>query len=169
MFTGLANQPQIKGKIVYGAYLQAKQLTRRNQVPHVSARVILVYKTGAVGVQRREIVGPFPVAHVHHPVAGKNHAVAAVAGGHHTVHHIHTPVNGFENICRRADAHQIARFVGRQNLVHHLNHLIHHLGRLTHCQSANGIAVGIQLGYTAGASRRKSLYVQPCTIGNQLW
>ena len=50
-------------------------------------------------------------------------------------------VDGFEDIDRRADAHQVARLVFREDAVDDLNHLVHLLGRFAHRQSADGVAV----------------------------
>ena len=52
---------------------------------------------------------------------------------------------------RRADTHQVAGLVLRQNLIDHLNHLIHHLRRFTNGQSANGITVSSLVGHVLGS------------------
>ena len=106
----------------------------------------MIDNRGAILLQGSEIVGPLLVAHVHDAMAGEEHAVAAVARRHHTVHHIHATVNGLKDVGRRAHTHQVAGTVLRQDVVDDLDHLIHHLGGFAHGQAANGVAVGTQVG-----------------------
>ena len=104
-----------------------------------------VYLT-ALRIDGREIVLPFLIAHIHCPFVGEQHRITSIAGGHHTVEHIHATLDGFEDVLRRTDSHQITGTVLGQDLIHHLDHLIHHLRRLTHSQTTNrGASTVVQL------------------------
>ena len=116
----------------------------------VCFRVDLVNEAVAVGLQWGEVVGPFLVAHVHYAVGGEEHAVASVACGHHTVHHVDATVDGFEDIGRCADSHEVTGFVGWQDFVDHLNHLIHGFGRFADSQPSDGVAVGAEFSHSRG-------------------
>ena len=143
-------------------YLHGENLIGYEEMAHIGLGVGCVDIARTVFLQRREIIGPLAVAHVHDAVAGEEHAVATVAGRHHAVHHINAAVNRLKYIGRSAYAHQITRTVCGQNVIDHLDHLIHHLGRLAYGKTADGISVGSEIGHD---SRRRSGYVTPCTIG----
>ena len=98
----------------------------------------------------REVVGPFAVAHVHDAVAGKEHSVAPVTGGHDAVEHVDSAFDGFEQVGRCPYAHEITRLVGRQYFVDDFDHLIHFFRRLSYGQPADGIPVGAQVGDVSG-------------------
>ena len=56
-----------------------------------------------------------------------------------------------DNVFRRADAHQIARFVSRQVRTGGVERVIHLLFRLAHGQTADGITGKVQPGQNPGA------------------
>ncbi len=112
--------------------------------------MVIEVDVAAVRIYRTEIYLPLLVAHVHRTVVGEEHGVAAVAGRHYAVEHVHASLDGFENVLRCSYAHEIARLVLRQDFVHHLYHLVHHLGRLAYGKSADGISVGSLVGNVLG-------------------
>ena len=67
--------------------------------------------------------------------------MAAGAGRQHAVEHVHATRDGFDDIDRLADPHQIARPVGGQHGRRKIQHLDHGCMPLTHGQPADGIAV----------------------------
>ena len=71
----------------------------------------------------------------------EKHTVAPVARRHHAIHHIDATVYRLKDIGRSANAHKVAGFVGRKNLIDHLNHVIHDFSRFTHGQTTYRVAV----------------------------
>ena len=140
-----AHEPEIEGEVVDRGYLHGQQLLADEEMAEVGAGVYAVDVARTVGIDGREIVGPFLVAHVHDAVGGEEHAVAAVACRHHAVHHVDAAVDGFEDVGGGAHAHEIAGLVGGEYLVDHLDHLIHPLGGLAYGQTAYGVAVGAEV------------------------
>src|SRR5574343_272230 len=73
--------------------------------------------------------------------AGEQVAVAGVAGRHHAVEHVDAALDREDQVFRRADAHQVARLVGRhagRDVVEDARHV---LLRFADRQAANGHAV----------------------------
>ena len=136
MLSGIAHQSQIECQIVYRGNLHGQQFLSLKQVVQVSLGVYAV-DFAAIRIDRREIVLPLLVAHVHRAFVGKEHGVSAVTGWHHAVEHIHAALNAFENVLRCTNAHQVTWARLGQNLIYHLNHLVHHLSRLAYGQTAD--------------------------------
>ena len=105
----------------------------------IGARVGRIHPRVAGRIDGREVVRPLAVLDVDDTFGGKQHPVAAVAGRHHAVHHVDTAVDGFQDVGRRADAHQVAGSVGRQDGADLLDHLVHHLMWLAHGQTSDGV------------------------------
>ena len=83
--------------------------------------------------------------------AREGHAVAAVAGRHHAVEHVDAARDRFQQIMRRADAHQIARAVRRQRRRRLLDDFEHDVLRLADRQPADGVAVEADIDQLARA------------------
>ena len=98
-------------------------------------------------VDRGEIPLPLLVAHVHPPLPGEQHAVAAVAGGHHAVEHVDAAGNALQQVFGCPHSHQIARPVLRKDGMDHFYHLIHHVGRLSHGKPSDSIALAVIRGH----------------------
>ena len=64
-------------------------------------------------LNRREVVLPLGILHVHDAMFGEEHSVASVACRHDTVEHIDTSFDSFKDIGRSANTHEITRAVGR--------------------------------------------------------
>jgi len=79
------------------------------------------------------------------PSAVKSCPLRPLRVRHHTVEHVHPALDAFEDVHRRAYAHQITRTVLRQYGVDHFDHLVHDLRRFAHGQSADGVTVGVVL------------------------
>ena len=150
MLARFAHEPEIEREVVDTGYLHGEEFFGFEEMVQIGAAVLRVHKGVAAGVYGREVVRPFGVAHVEHALGGKEHGVAAVARGHHAVEHIHAALYGFEDIYRRANAHEIARAVGGQNVIHHLNHFVHLFRRLAHGQSADGVALRAEVAHELG-------------------
>ncbi len=71
--------------------------------------------------------------------------MAGIAAGHNAVKQIHTAGYGLDDVAGSADTHQIADLVLGHVRFHLTDHLIHHFGGLAHSQTADGVAVQIQV------------------------
>ena len=71
--------------------------------------------------------------------------MAGIAAGHNAVKQIHTTGYGLDDVAGSADTHQIADLVLGHVRFHLTDHLIHHFGGLAHSQTADGVAVQLQL------------------------
>src|SRR5688500_4398684 len=85
------------------------------------------------------------IAQLDDAVACEEPAIARVAGRQHTVEHVYSQRDGMDNICRRADSHQVARPFGRQLRGSMLEYALHVGLGLAYRQPANGIAVEADL------------------------
>ena len=81
------------------------------------------------------------IADTHHPFMREQMTVARIAGGHHAIEHINAPAHCFDNIRRRAHAHQIPGPVGRQALRQIIQYPPTVFRRLAYRQAAYGIAI----------------------------
>ena len=93
--------------------------------------------------------------------------MAAVARRHHAVEHVDAARDRFEDVVGRADAHQIARPVGRQLRRRLLDHRQHHVLRLADRKAADGVALEIRCRPARARSRRAARGSSPpCTMPN---
>ena len=130
-----------------------------------------VNKAVAFRVDRREVISPFFVFHIHNAIAGEEHTIATIACRHYAVEHIHSTFDAFEQIGWSAYSHQISWFVFWQYVVYHLNHFIHFFGRFAYGKTADGITFTTLVGnefsrfstqfgiYTALNDREESLTI----------
>lgn len=131
---------QIEGEVVLRRNHRRKHFARDEKVSQVCLRVGFVNKGRTIRIDRREIVGPFCIPHIHHPVPREEHSVAAVTGGHYAVEHVDAAVDCLQDIPWSSYAHKIARFVLRKEGAGNLQHLIHFLRGLPHCESSYGVS-----------------------------
>ena len=144
MLAGIGDQTQIEGEVMDAGNLHGQQLLRLEQVVQVGLGVDAV-NIAAVGVDGREVVLPLLVAHVHGTFVGEQHGVATIACRHDAVKHVHTALDGFQDVLRCTHPHQVAGTVLGQDVVDDLYHLVHHLRGLAYGQTANaGAATVVQ-------------------------
>ena len=79
----------------------------------VGARIGARRRVGARLVERARVVAVARVVEVDRAEARERRAVAAVTGRQHAVEHIDAALDRLEQIVRHADAHEIARPIGR--------------------------------------------------------
>ena len=72
--------------------------------------------------------------------------ISGVAGWHYAVKHIDTTTYAFNQVFWFTNAHQVTRFVCRNLRAYMLQNAVHICFRLTHSQTADGVAVQFQLG-----------------------
>ena len=70
--------------------------------------------------------------------------MAGVAGGQHAVEHIDAQGNTFQDVDRRAHAHQVAGLILGQDLADQVGHVVHIFGRLAYRQSADGVGFAVE-------------------------
>ena len=91
------------------------------------------------------------VAQVDRTEPRKRHAVTAVPGRHHAIEHVDAARDRLQDVLGRADTHQIARPVRRQERRHLLDHRQHHRLRLADRKAADGVAVKAGIDHAARA------------------
>ena len=108
--------------------------------------IVVIDKRRPARVEFGKVISPLEVTHIHYSVPCEKHSVASVSGRHHTVEHIHSPRNAFENIRRSPDTHKVAWLVLWKKRMHDFKHLIHLLSRFTHRKSSYCIAFAVEFG-----------------------
>ena len=157
MLPRLADQSQIEREVVERRNLQPLNLVHFDEMVEISPAVARIDERPAFGVDGREVILPFLVAHVDRPEAGEQLPVAPVAGGHDAIEHVDAPLDRLQDIDGRADTHQVARLVFGQYLVDDLDHLVHLFGRLTYGEAADRVPVGPFAGHLLGRLDTKIL------------
>ena len=74
-------------------------------------------------------------------VEGEDLSIPGISRGHHTIKHIHPARDAFNQVLRRAHAHQVAWMRGGHEGRNSLHHLIHDVLFLTDAQTTNGVAL----------------------------
>ena len=150
MLAGGADQPEVEGEVVDGANLEAEDFLGADEVVEVGEGVDVVAVGVAFGVDGVEAGFPLFVFNVDGAVGSEEKSVAAVAGGHYAVEHVNAAFDGFENVGRSADAHEVAWAVEGKDGVDNFNHLVHGFGGFAHGEAADGVAFGVFGGYVFG-------------------
>ena len=83
---------------MYTRYLQGQQFLRMEQMTQISLAIHRIHIRSTVGLDRREVILPLLVAHVHDAVLGKEHTIATITGRHHTVKHVNPALDEFQQI-----------------------------------------------------------------------
>src|SRR6266516_8078468 len=73
------------------------------------ARVTPANRTGTRLIERPFVARPLRVFHIQFAPRGEGLASAAITGWQHAIEHINTESHGFDQVFRRADAHQVTR------------------------------------------------------------
>lgn len=89
-------------------------------------------------VQRRKVILPLRVTHVHDSVPCEKHAVAPVPGRHHAVEHVDAPGYPLQDVGRSPDSHEIAWLVLRQKRAGDFQHPVHFFGGFADSESTHG-------------------------------
>ena len=85
---------------------------------------------------------PIFVADVYDAFAGKDLPIASIAR-HHTVKHIYSEADVFQDICRCSHTHEIPRFVFWQDGTCTCSMFVHFFSGFTNTKASNGITVRI--------------------------
>src|SRR3990172_545287 len=135
-----AHEGEQQVDVVLSEQHRAEDFVRHDEVAHVGAGEVRAAIARAALFHRARIAGVGRVLHVHPARARQGRAVARQPGGQDAVEDVHAAPQAVDQILRRADAHEVARLVGGQNVVHRFERRVHLIFRLAHRQPADGIA-----------------------------
>ena len=137
-FANLAHELVVEMDVVFPEELPAERLARLRQVMQISAGVARAGRTSAGRIEF--LFGEFvnAAAHLQKAARGKNRAALGELRGHDAIEHVHATMDGFEQIERRADAHEIARLVLRQKLRGEFAHVFALALALSHREATDG-------------------------------
>ncbi len=144
-------------QVMQGVQARTQYLVGTIQVMQVGPGVVAAGITMAIRVCCRSAVAVFGIADANHARAGKQLAIARVAGGHDAIEHIHPAPHRLHQVLRGTDPHQVAGPVHwhlRGGELQDRAHLVH---RFTHGQTADGVSVKIHFPQSRkglGAQRR---------------
>ena len=131
--------------IMQGNQFSGQDLMAIYQMPQIGPREVPAGIALTIFLNRLWIQPVTRVPEDHKTVACEGRPVPSVARRIHAIEHIGTSFHGFKEIRRRADSHQIARFIGRhprQNIRKRLEHF--GLG-LTDAQAPERVSVKTDL------------------------
>ena len=112
----LAHELVVEMEVVLAEELPAERLRALGEVMQVGARVARAGRAGALRIER--LLGAFvdAAAQLQEAARGEGDAALRELRRHDAVEHVDAAMDGFEDIERRADAHEVARLVVRQEL-----------------------------------------------------
>ena len=141
LVANVAHELVIEMDVVLAEQLPAERLARLREVMQIGARVARAGRAGAGGIELfvREFVNA--AAHLEETARGEDGAALRQLRRHDAVEHVDAAMDGFEDIERRADAHEIARLVRRQKLRGELAHVLALALALADREAADGEAV----------------------------
>ena len=136
-----AHELVVEMNVVFAEQLPAERFARLGQMMEISARVARAGRAiaGRIEFLLRVFVNAAP--HLQEPARSEDGAALGELRRHDAIEHVHAAMDGFENIERRAHAHQIARFVLRQKLRREFAHLFALVFAFAHREPANRKAV----------------------------
>jgi hypothetical protein len=105
---------------------EGKVFAGLEEVAEVGLAVVVAHGTVNAFVEGGEVPFPFFIVDVDDAPGGEEHGVAAVAGGHYAVEHIHAEGNAFEYVPGGAYAHEVAGPVLGQGFAAKLADLVPH-------------------------------------------
>src|SRR6266516_5893282 len=109
------------------------------------ARVTPANRTGTRLLERPFVAGRLSVFLIQRAPRGEGLASAAITGWQHAIEHINTESHGFDQVFRRADAHQVTRAALGHQRRQLLDYVKHYRLLFTHAKTADGIAVETDL------------------------
>jgi hypothetical protein len=156
--TDLSGDGEHQVQVVEGQQVVTQDLVGASQVADVGAAKVGAGVAGAARLQGCGIGGETGVAQVQAAwlrralprSSYKCTTVAGQPGRQHAIEHVHPPRHALDQILRRADPHQVAGLVSREDPIDEFQHAVHLLLGLAHAQAADGIAIEPQIGQKAG-------------------
>ena len=100
---------------------------------------------------------------------GQNRAVTGQPGRQHTVEHVDTPGDRFDDADGVAQTHEISGLIEREEIHARIEAEEHLAAILPHTQAANGVAVEADLGHLASGLFAQRFVSTACTMPNWHW
>lgn len=127
----------------------------------ISARVAGAGRASALGIER--VVGEFvnATAQLQIPARGKGAAALRDLSRDDAIEHVHAAMHGFEDIERRADAHEVAWTICRQKLRGEFAHVLALVLGLAHGQPADREPIERHRAKSFGALAAEVLEARP--------
>src|SRR5215217_7983415 len=101
-------------------------------MPHIGLAVIVTGFAIQPTIDWRKIILPFFIVDINNAFGSKKHGVAAIAGRHNAIKHIHTQAYTFQYIPGGAHTHEVAGAGDRKGFATQLTYFIHHWFRLSY-------------------------------------
>src|SRR5699024_7168281 len=136
----------IKIKIVENTQPHSQHFLCLQQMADISPAVMTACRTLAAFFYRSGIELIFSIKQVDLSEVCIYMAMPSVTAWIYTVEEIHSSGDGLQDIGRRSHSHQISRLIHREIWNHTVQDPVHFLVGLPYSQSADGIAIQIQLG-----------------------
>src|SRR5205807_9610712 len=156
----LADKPHKHPEVRDRSQPVAEDFARHEEMAEVGAREARAGIAVATLIERAGIVDEAPVTEVDPAAPGQNRSVAGDPSGQHAIEHVDAARNRLHEIRGRADPHQVARTLARQDCRLQRQKLIGGCLRFTQAQSADAKAVKRQLREDLRAFSAK-LLVEP--------
>src|SRR6185295_3693657 len=154
--TELDSLPEASHKVkVEAEVVERRQDLRRDlagtkEMMEERARNPRAGRAGAAGIDRSFVVAIAGVLDLERPFAREQHAVAAVPRRQHAVEEVDALANGVQDVVRRADPHQVARLVLRQDRRRPLDRLAPEGEGFADRDAADRMAVEVERGEIGG-------------------
>ena len=103
MLAGIGNQSQVECEVMYGGYLHGQQFLGLEEMMQVGLGVDTVY-LATIGIDRREVVFPLLVTHVHGALVSKEHGITAIMIQHYEQRRKKLGKAAFDTVFRLAQA-----------------------------------------------------------------
>jgi hypothetical protein len=149
--TRVCHQAQVEAQVVDRGESAAQRLARAQQVTQIRPREAGAGAAIAVGIRRRGVAAKARIAQPQQPPARKQHAVARVPGGQHTVEEIDARLDRRHQVTGPPEPHQIAGRRRGQLVVDEAHEVAPLCGVLAEPQSAVRVAGKAEVGEGAGA------------------
>ena len=135
----LSHQVHVVVQVVDAREHRAEHFAATVEVVQVSAREVLAGVARTAHVGRRLIRFVARVAQLEVTEAREQVAVARIARRHHAIEHVDAGLHAFDQVFRRAHAHQVARLVRRQPVRRVRDDLLHQWLGLADADAADRI------------------------------
>ena len=160
-----------KSEVVDRCQNRAQHLPGEEQVAQVRAAETAARQARAVFLDRSRIAPVRRVPQSYVTFVGKTSCITSITSRHDAIEKVDTGGYGIEDVLRAADAHQVARSIGREEVCCYLESLTDEAGAFTHADTANRVTIEILGDQGFGAFspkirvRAALYYAEECLIG----
>ena len=143
-FADLRHQIVIEIEVVENCQTHTEHFVRLEKMADITAGIETARRAITVGIDRQRISLIFAVIDIHRTLPGEDIAVTGISGGHNAVKEVNASVDGFQNIDRRTDTHQIAGLILGHKGLYRVNDVIHHLCLFTYGKTTDRVTGEIE-------------------------